>query len=440
MESNEKKLIGYVTRSNSVNEFIFGVYSKEAMNISRHAYVVSYPADETRIGVISRIVKIRSGTLRSLPYVAKCKTLAVIREDKVFGPPERPVQIGDHVFLANDELLQLLFQTPSPSLTIGTLPYSPNVEFSIPLTEFSNTSSLIIGMTGSGKTNTAAILAKRLASQGFASTILDINGEYREKLELEADVKTIGHNFKIPFNSYFLSAVSASANLNTSEAHWLFSAYSHFGGNIGKAIEALSEGTEFRIPRITASKLAKALMLARESGILMDENLSESKSAEAPTQKGVTVFDLSQIDFPAQSLAICYLLQKLFDHAKEGSIFPIGPPIYVILEEAHLFVSNREIGQRSAIKPVESILRMGRSSGISICLVTQRPSFCEPLLLSNCGLQLIHRLINPNDIKGLSFASEYVSEEFLYEISHLNKGEIFVFDSKLNIPTIVRVK
>ena len=78
----EKKLIGYVTGSISVDEFTFAVYPEKVFNISRHAYVISYPSDETRIGVLSRIVKGGSCSVDAADKLAKYFNLELVEKKR----------------------------------------------------------------------------------------------------------------------------------------------------------------------------------------------------------------------------------------------------------------------------------------------------------------------------------------------------------------------
>ena len=80
-------------------------------------------------------------------------------------------------------------------------------------------------------------------------------------------------------------------------------------------------------------------------------------------------------------------------------------PILLVCEEAHRYVPNRgEAQYQSAQEAIKRIAKEGRKYGLSLMLVSQRPSELESTVLSQSNSWLVLRLTNETDreyVKGI---------------------------------------
>lgn len=92
---------------------------------------------------------------------------------------------------------------------------------------------------------------------------------------------------------------------------------------------------------------------------------------------------------------------KIWETVEERS----SNPVLLVCEEAHRYVPNRgEAQYQSAQEAIKRIAKEGRKYGLSLMLVTQRPSELENTVLSQANSWIVLRLTNETDreyIKGI---------------------------------------
>jgi DNA-binding transcriptional ArsR family regulator len=103
------------------------------------------------------------------------------------------------------------------------------------------------------------------------------------------------------------------------------------------------------------------------------------------------IVDLSETDNPRDKVS--NLLTGLYKEVSERR-----EPYLVILEEADRFVPQ----QGSRLSIFDEIARRGRKRGVGLMVCSQRPSLIDKNVLSQCGNQLIGKLIIQNDLKSVS--------------------------------------
>ena len=78
-------------------------------------------------------------------------------------------------------------------------------------------------------------------------------------------------------------------------------------------------------------------------------------------------------------------------------------PTVIVMEEAHNFIkryndSSEEIStSQLCTEALEKIAKEGRKFGLSLTLLSQRPSELSPTVLSQCNTFLLHRIVNDRD-------------------------------------------
>src|SRR5271165_3738626 len=102
--------------------------------------------------------------------------------------------------------------------------------------------------------------------------------------------------------------------------------------------------------------------------------------------KPVTILDLSGIPSEVVNVVVSVLCRLSFDFALWSEV-PV--PITIICEEAHRYAPrDRQIGFEAAKRALFRIAKEGRKYGVSLCVVSQRPSDLAPGLLSECNTHL----------------------------------------------------
>jgi len=117
-----------------------------------------------------------------------------------------------------------------------------------------------------------------------------------------------------------------------------------------------------------------------------------------------------------------------------GTLSERRTPYLLILEEADKFVP--QYGNRIGI--LEEVARRGRKRGLGLMICSQRPSLVDKNILSQCGNQLIGKLIIQNDLK--SVAQFFPSRGLPKELTALKPGEFYAIGGFSATPVMVNIR
>jgi DNA helicase HerA-like ATPase len=110
-------------------------------------------------------------------------------------------------------------------------------------------------------------------------------------------------------------------------------------------------------------------------------------------------------------------------------------PILLVCEEAHRYVPNERNADGSSVGRILSrIAKEGRKYGISLGLITQRPSDLAEGVLSQCGTIISMRLNNDRDQSFVKAAMPEGSRGFLDSIPALRNRECIIVGEGVSIP------
>lgn len=153
----------------------------------------------------------------------------------------------------------------------------------------------------------------------------------------------------------------------------------------------------------------------------------------------ITVVDLSSVPIdvrPAVSAQVgrlAYEFNYWNPHRREF-------PITLICEEAHAYIPREKGGQFEGTKRMmERIAKEGRKYGVSIGVVSQRPTELSETMLSQCSTFICLRTTNPDDqayIRGLVPEAEGDLTDIL---TSLGRGEALVVGEAAPLPTRVQI-
>ena len=109
-------------------------------------------------------------------------------------------------------------------------------------------------------------------------------------------------------------------------------------------------------------------------------------------------------------------------------------PYLVVVEEADKFVP--QYGQRVPI--FAEVARRGRKRGMGLMICSQRPSLVDKNVLSQCGNQLIGKLIIQNDLQ--SVAQFFPGKGLPKELTNLRAGQFFAMGGFATTPSLVTIR
>ncbi len=210
--------------------------------------------------------------------------------------------------------------------------------------------------------------------------------------------------------------------------------------NIRRPLEALA--SRLRDPRFnfifSPSEWAPGLDGNSKKDI--PELLAQWLGSGQDDHRPVCILDVSGIPtFVLESL-VGALLRLLFDAVFWGRNLSEGGrerPLLVVMEEAHLYLSDSNSTAGVAVK---RIVKEGRKYGIGAMIVSQRPTEIDQTILSQCGTFIALRMGNSQDRSHVSSATTESLRGLLDLLPTLRTGEAIIVGEAVQLPTRAMIK
>lgn len=158
----------------------------------------------------------------------------------------------------------------------------------------------------------------------------------------------------------------------------------------------------------------------------------------------VTIIDLSGIPFEVLSLVVSLISRLVFDfcfHYKAAKQAGQEAPFLLVLEEAHNYIPQSQGAKYSAVKKsIERIAKEGRKYGLSLMIVSQRPSEISETIFSQCSNFIAMRLTNPTDQNYVKRLLPDSISAITDSLPTLERQEALIIGDSIPIPTMVRIK
>lgn len=164
-------------------------------------------------------------------------------------------------------------------------------------------------------------------------------------------------------------------------------------------------------------------------------------------KSNITIIDLSGIPFEVLSITVSLISRIIFDFAfhysklkhEMGSHNDI--PFMIVCEEAHNYIPRTGGNDyKAAKKSIERIAKEGRKYGLSLMVVSQRPSEVSDTILSQCNNFINLRLTNINDQSYIKNLLPDNSRSISGILPTLSAGECLVVGDSTPIPSIVKME
>lgn len=173
------------------------------------------------------------------------------------------------------------------------------------------------------------------------------------------------------------------------------------------------------------------------SGMLVGDTMAEFLALifRLPARgKPISIIDVSGVPSEITSTVVAVLSRLVFDFAVWAREEQTRP-VLLICEEAHRYVPNEKNADGSSVGRVLSrIAKEGRKYGISLGLITQRPSDLAEGVLSQCGTIISMRLNNERDQAFVKAAMPEGARGFLDSIPALRNRECIICGEGVSIP------
>ncbi len=386
-----------------------------------------------------------------IPHYIKAKIKMLCDLNQGCKLPTLPPYPGTVVRLASPQELESIFS--AGELKVGTL-VGTDVPVNVSINSLSRHLA-ILAATGSGKSNTVAVLSERIADLGGSILIFDYHGEYSDsdvrnltilepKLNpLELSPREFATLLEIRSNAFIQYRILRRAFIETTKAfrEGLSKGEIDLQGSNEKFFEMLESSIEEN--KDEKKKDAKDEVITkieefqdRYSGIV---DLLTPDISQRIRSGTVNVVNLSSMEPESMDALASHYLRKILDSRKATKRGGTGLafPVIIVIEEAHIFLSkdNDTLTKTWASK----IAREGRKFGVSLIIVSQRPKGLDENILSQMTNKIILKIVEPNDKKYVLESSDNLSEDLAEQLSSLDIGEAMVIGKIVRIPAIIKV-
>ena len=388
---------------------------------------------------------------------------------------------GAPVLAAADDDLGLVYARPSRSnIRIGTLYNDATRPAFVLVNELLAKHFAVLGTTGSGKSSAVTlILSAILADNPNAHIILlDPHNEYTTAFGELAHVINVD-NLQLPFWLFnFEEALSILVRGGTAEEHEsqaiilkeaITRARRHYAADdptsasasvdtpvpflisdllrflydaMGKLDKADTSTPYMRLrTRIESLRADRRFAFMFSDWSTNRDSISQiaGRLMRIPVDgKPLSIVDLSGVPSEVTDVIVSLSCRIVFDFtvwSEPGRT----PPILLVCEEAHRYVpANERIGFAATARAITRIAKEGRKYGLSLALVSQRPSEISTQVLSQCGTVFALQLGNDVDQDFISRVLPYAARGMVTTLPSLRAQEAIVSGEGVPLPMHIR--
>ena len=333
----------------------------------------------------------------------------------------------------------------------------------------------LVGSTGTGKSTSAALILHKiceLAPQGHI-VMIDPHGEYSAAFRTNGAIYDVS-NLQMPYwlmnfeehCEVFLTSVGAERQVDAdilAKCLLMARGKSRLGQQIAKlTVDApipylLSDLTN--LVQLEMGKMDRAGDTAPYlrvkgkieeikadprygfmfSGMLVADTMADflQRIFRMPGDgKPISIIDVSGVPSDITAVVVAVLSRMTFDYAIWSRNEP-QRPILLVCEEAHRYIPAGNETTSSVGRILSRIAKEGRKYGVSLGLITQRPSDLAEGVLSQCGTIIAMRLNNERDQAFVRAAMPEGARGFLDSIPALRNRECIICGEGVTIPVRV---
>ena len=375
--------------------------------------------------------------------------------------------------VSTDDMKQMYAADDRPHIEVGNVYPTKNVRGALFVDAMLGKHFALLGSTGTGKSTSAALILHKiceLAPQGHI-VMIDPHGEYASAFSTNGALFDV-NNLAMPYwmmnfeehCEVFLTTtgnerqkdadilakclLAARAKHRTAEGiakltvdapipYLLSDLLANIQAELGKLDKANDNAPYMRL----RSKIDEIRNDPRYSfmfsGMMVSDSMAEflGRIFRLPTDgKPISIIDVSGVPSDITSVVVAVLARTVFDYAIWSRNEP-QRPILLVCEEAHRYVPNEINAQGSSVgKILGRIAKEGRKYGVSLGLITQRPSDLAEGVLSQCGTIIAMRLNNERDQAFVKAAMPEGARGFLDTIPALRNRECIMCGEGVAIP------
>tara|TARA_B100001179_G_scaffold232018_1_gene223513 strand:- start:1497 stop:2774 length:1278 start_codon:yes stop_codon:yes gene_type:complete len=378
------------------------------------------------------------------------------------------------VFAATTNDLRNVFASDGRAfIEVGTVFPTRDIRAGLYIDQLLGKHFALLGSTGTGKSTSTALILHRIcqaAPQGHV-IMVDPHGEYGSAFKNSGAILDVS-NLKMPywlmnFEEHCEILLTSNGNDRQVDADILAKCLlaarsknrltetigkitvdspvpyllSDLSAELSKEMGDLDKATGIAPYMRIKSKLDELKTDPRYqflfSGMLVGDTMAAflARILRLPTEgKPISIIDVSGVPSDITSTVVAVLSRLVFDYATWARDERTRP-ILLVCEEAHRYVPNEKNFDNSSVgKVLSRIAKEGRKYGVSLGLVTQRPSDLAEGVLSQCGTIISMRLNNERDQAFVKAAMPEGARGFLDSIPALRNRECIICGEGTSVP------
>lgn len=422
------------------------------------------------------------GEISTNPTTRKTKFNRGVRTFPVLGEPVYTMSATD---------LQVIFSKESePCIEIGRLQQDNSIIANVRIDDMLSKHFAIIGSTGSGKSCTVALILQAILSASPAGHVVlfDPHNEYSKSFGDRAEVIT-GDTLDLPLwmfdfvetvelltsdiedqareeeeilNEVILMAkrlfdramsrsdISAQVKLDDVEMELQRATHISLDSPVPYRIRDVVKLIDHEMGKLENSsnlqpykRLKRRIMtlIADPRYAFIFRNQAKPRPLEETigrifrlpvNGKPISILDFSSIPSETLNVVVSVVSRLAFELATWSNR---KIPILLVCEEAHRYIPrDASQGFHATRRIISRIAKEGRKYGVSLGIISQRPSELEPSTLSQCSTIFSMRLSNEVDQNFVRAAVPDGAAELLTFLPSLGTAETMVFGEAVNLP------
>jgi len=371
------------------------------------------------------------------------------------------------------DLRQIYASDGRSSIQVGTVYPTKDIRAGLYVDSMLGKHFALLGSTGTGKSTSAALILHRIcehAPEGHV-VMIDPHGEYSAAFKQTGMIFDVS-NLQMPywlmnFEEHCEVFLTSSGNdrqedmdilgkcllqarqrnrlaetmgkitVDSPIPYLLSDLTNLITTEMGKLDKATSSAPFMRIKNKIDELKSDPRFQFMFSGMLVGDTMADfiAKIFRMPSQgKPISIIDVSGVPSDITSTVVAVLSRMVFDFAIWARDEKTRP-VLLVCEEAHRYVPNEKNADGSSVGRILSrIAKEGRKYGVSLGLITQRPSDLAEGVLSQCGTIISMRLNNERDQAFVKAAMPEGARGFLDAIPALRNRECIICGEGVSIP------
>lgn len=384
---------------------------------------------------------------------------------------------GSPVYAATGNDLRQIYATDNrPHVEIGTVYPTTDTRAALYIDPLLGKHFALLGSTGTGKSTSAALILHRIVEMAPEGHIvmIDPHGEYSAAFRGQGAIFDVD-NLAMPYwllnfeehCEVFVTSQGADRQMDCdilsrcllqaraknkaaegvskltidSPVPYLLSDLLNIvQTEMGKLDKATSSAPFMRLKTKIEELRADPRYNFMFSGMLVGDTMATflAKIFRMPADgRPISIVDVSGVPSDVVRVVVAVLSRMVFDYAIWSRDEP-QRPILLVCEEAHRYVPNERNADGSSVgRILGRIAKEGRKYGVSLGLITQRPSDLAEGVLSQCGTIIAMRLNNERDQNFVKAAMPEGSRGFVESIAALRNRECVICGEGVAIPVRV---